>query len=249
MDPTENHDCRGRVAERGGFLNRHPIITIDGPAGSGKSTISKLLASRLCYACLDTGALYRAVAYRLKAGGWNSEGETIANFPSALKVWLRRDETGRVRVMAEGEDLSEKIRTEEIGLLASRISAIPWIREGLLGVQREFGASGGIVAEGRDMGTVVFPDAEVKFFLDASPQERAKRRYSELVGKGEQANMSEIENDLNRRDRQDRERAIAPLVIPEDAVVVDSSNRSIPQVVDFMISIVERSCPLREWCK
>lgn len=227
-------------------MNRHPIITIDGPAGAGKSTISKLLAARLCFICLDTGALYRAVAYRLKGDGWNGETENIRDLSLALKVSLLRDEAGKVRVIAGGEDVSEKIRTEEIGLLASKISAIPRIREGLLGVQREFGTAGGIVAEGRDMGTVVFPDAEVKFFLDASPRERAKRRYSELVGKGEQANLSEIENDLQRRDRQDRERAIAPLVIPADAVVVDSSNRSIPQVVDFMISVVERSCPRRE---
>jgi CMP/dCMP kinase len=230
-------------------LSRRPIITIDGPAGAGKSTISKLLASHLSFICLDTGALYRAVAYRLKGEGWNGEADTIGDLSRALRVSLQRDEAGRGRVIAEGEDVTEKIRTEEISLLASRISAIPRIREGLLGVQREFGVAGGIVAEGRDMGTIVFPDAEVKFFLDASPQERAKRRYSELIGKGEQANLSEIENDLNRRDRQDRERAIAPLVIPADAVVVDSSNRSIPQVVDFMISVVERSCPLREWCK
>lgn len=167
----------------------------------------------------------------------------IGDLSRILKVSLERNEEGSVRVIAEGEDVSEKIRTEEIGLLASRISAIPQIREGLLAVQREFGAAGGIVAEGRDMGTVVFPDAEVKFFLDASPQERAKRRYSELLCKGERVNLSEIENDLHRRDRQDRDRAIAPLVVPTDAVVVDSSNQSIPQVVDFMISIVERSFP------
>jgi cytidylate kinase len=224
-------------------LSRRPIITIDGPAGAGKSTISKLLASRLCFICLDTGALYRAVAYRLKSEGWNGEEGDIGDLSRILKVSLERNEAGSVRVIAEGEDVSEKIRTEEIGLLASRISAIPQIREGLLAVQREFGAAGGIVAEGRDMGTVVFPDAEVKFFLDASPQERAKRRYSEMVCKGERVNLSEIENDLHRRDRQDRDRAIAPLVIPADAVVVDSSNQSIPQVVDFMISVVERSFP------
>jgi cytidylate kinase len=227
-------------------LSRRPIITIDGPAGAGKSTISKLLASRLSFSCLDTGAIYRAVAYRLKAGGWNGGEEPTGGLSRAMEISLQRDEAGTVRVIAEGEDLSDKIRTEEIGLLASKISAIPRIREGLLGVQREFGASGGIVAEGRDMGTVVFPDAEFKFFLDASPLERAKRRYSELLGKGERASLAEIENDLNRRDRQDRERATAPLVIPADAIVVDSSDWSIPQVVDFMISVVERSRLRRE---
>ncbi|MCX5818582.1 MAG: (d)CMP kinase [Deltaproteobacteria bacterium] len=230
-------------------MNRRPIITIDGPAGAGKSTISKILASRLSFICLDTGALYRAVAYRLKSEGWNGETETLGDSCRIPKVSLRRNEAGRVRVIVEGEDVSEKIRTEEIGLLASRISALPQIREGLLVVQREFVVAGGIVAEGRDMGTVVFPDAEVKFFLDASLEERSKRRYSEMDCKGERVNLFEIENDLRLRDRQDRGRSIAPLVIPEDAVVVDSSNQSIPQVVDFMISVIERACPLRECFK
>jgi cytidylate kinase len=230
-------------------LNRRPIITIDGPAGAGKSTVSKLLASRLSFICLDTGALYRAVAYRLKSRGWNGETETIGDSCRIMKVTLRRNEAGHVRVIVEGEDVSEKIRTEEIGLLASRISALPEIREGLLAVQREFAAAGGIVAEGRDMGTVVFPDAEVKFFLDASSEERAKRRYSEMVCKGERVSLSEIESDLLLRDRQDRGRSIAPLVIPADAVVVDTSNQSIPQVVDFMISVIERACSPREFFK
>lgn len=230
-------------------MSRRPIITIDGPAGAGKSTISKLLAFRLSFICLDTGALYRAVAYRLKNEGWNGETSSIGDLSRVLKVSLGRNEEGSVRVIVEGEDVSERIRTEEIGLLASRISAIPQIREGLLPVQREFGASGGIVAEGRDMGTVVFPDAEVKFFLDASLQERAKRRYSEMICKGERVNLPEVENDLHLRDSQDRDRSIAPLVIPADAVVVDSSNQSIPQVVDFMISVIERSWPLRNLFK
>ena len=230
-------------------MNRRPIITIDGPAGAGKSTISKILASRLSFICLDTGALYRAVAYRLKREGWNGKTETIGDSCRILKVSLRKNEAGRVRVNVEGEDVSEKIRTEEIGLLASRISALPQIREGLLAVQREFASAGGIVAEGRDMGTVVFPDAEVKFFLDASLEERAKRRYSEMVCKGERVKLSEIENDLLLRDRQDRGRPIAPLVIPADAVVVDSSSQSIPQVVDFMISVIERDCPFRKCLK
>jgi cytidylate kinase len=226
-------------------LKRRPIITIDGPAGAGKSTVSKLLASRLSFICLDTGALYRAVAYRLKCAGWNGAAETIADSSRPLKISLKHEE-GRVLVIADGEDVSEKIRTEEIGLLASRISALPQIREYLLPVQRELAAAGGVVAEGRDMGTVVFPDAEVKFFLDASVEERAKRRYLEMVSKGERVNLTDIGKDLLLRDRQDRGRSIAPLVIPADAVFVDSSNRSIPQVVDFMMSVVERVYPNRE---
>jgi cytidylate kinase len=226
-------------------LKRRPIITIDGPAGAGKSTISRLLASRLSFICLDTGALYRAVAYRLKCEGWNGAAEAIADSVRPPKISLKH-EAGRVRVVVDGEDVSEKIRTEEIGLLASSISALPQIRESLLSVQRELAAAGGVVAEGRDMGTVVFPDAEVKFFLDASAEERVKRRYLEMACKGERVNLTDIENDLLLRDRQDCGRSIAPLVIPEGAVVVDSSNQSIPQVVDFMMSVVERVCPLRE---
>jgi cytidylate kinase len=194
---------------------------------------------------LDTGALYRAVAYQLKREGWTGATETITDPCRLLKVSLKHEE-GLVRVTVDGEDVSEKIRTEEIGLFASKISAIPNIRKSLLPLQREMAAAGGVVAEGRDMGSVVFPDAEVKFFLDASAAERAKRRFLEMTGKGVQVNLTDIENDLLLRDRQDRERSVAPLIIPAGAVVVDSSNLSIPQVVDFMISVVERVCPIQE---
>ena len=220
-------------------MKRRPIITVDGPAGAGKSTVSKLLASRLSFVCLDTGALYRAVAYRLKYEGWNGSAEAIAD-PIRLPKISFKQGTGCVQVIADGEDVSENIRTEEIGILASKISALPRIREHLLPVQRELAAVGGIVAEGRDMGTVVFPDADVKFFLDASVAERAKRRYLEMIGKGERVNLNDIENDLLRRDRQDRGRSIAPLIIPAEAVIVDSSNQTIEQVVDFMMSVIER---------
>jgi cytidylate kinase len=146
---------------------------------------------------------------------------------------------GQLHVFVDAEDVTGKIRTEEIGIVASKISAVPAVREALLSIQRDISVDGGIVAEGRDMGTVVFPEAEIKFFLDASVKERAKRRYLELIGRGESMSLQDVERDLIRRDRQDRERDIAPLRVPRDATIIDSTDKTIPQVIDIMMGIVE----------
>jgi cytidylate kinase len=219
-----------------------PIITIDGPAGAGKSTISRLLAQRLSFIYLDTGALYRAVAYRLIGKvfpGKEIEMETeLTDLCRCINIVLN-NVGGQLRVIVDGEDVTEKIRTEEIGLFASRVSAVAVVRERLLYVQRDMAAAGRVVAEGRDMGTVVFPDADIKFFLDASVRERTERRYLELIMKGKHACIRDVENDLRLRDRQDRERAIAPLKMPPDAIFIDSTDKSISGVVDIMMGIIE----------
>jgi cytidylate kinase len=220
-------------------MKHRPVITIDGPAGAGKSTISRLLSERLCFVYLDTGALYRAVAYWLFQNGFSENGDELPGQLAQLQVTLN-DVQGQLHVFVGGEDVSERIRTEKIGLLASRISALPAVREALLSVQQGIGASGGVVAEGRDMGTVVFPDAGVKFFLDASVQERAGRRYRELLARGDTPLLSAVEADLRLRDCQDTERSISPLRIPADAVIVDTTTKTIPQVVDFMMGVLER---------
>ena len=220
-------------------MKHEPVVTIDGPAGAGKSTISRQLAERLCFIYLDTGALYRAVAYSLIRKRHSGTEKGLAGMCRDMHVELK-SMAGQLHVLVDAEDVTGKIRTEEIGILASKISAVPAVREALLSIQRDIATDGGIVAEGRDTGTVVFPEAEIKFFLDASVKERAKRRYLELVGRGESTSLQDVECDIVLRDRQDCERAVAPLRVPRDATIIDSTDKTIPQVIDIMMGIVEK---------
>ena len=196
-------------------MEKKYIITIDGPAGAGKSTVSKILAKKLDYIYLDTGALYRALAYKtLKLKISLDEISTLANLCSSTTVVLKNID-GQMKVSVDGEDVEEKIRTEEVGLAASKISTFAVVRERLLNLQREAGVQGGIVAEGRDMGSVVFPHADYKFYLDAKLEERIKRRYEELLGKGTSAEYKAIQKDMLTRDKQDEQRELAPLKAPD----------------------------------
>lgn len=212
-----------------------PVITIDGPAGAGKSTVSKALAARLQFVYLDTGALYRALAYKaLKCRIDVNDPDKLEWLCSNTDVILR-NENGAMKVFVDGEDIGGKIRTEEVGLAASTLSTFPVVRKKLLHLQREAGARGGIVAEGRDMGSVVFPNAEVKIFLDANAEERTRRRHEELVQKNKPAVLSDISRDMQARDQQDSQRKIAPLIAAPDAIIIDSTSLNVSQVVEKIL--------------
>jgi len=216
-----------------------PIVTIDGPSGAGKSTISQLVAARLGYAYLDTGAMYRAVGLKIERAGTDCEdGPALAELLAGINLQLV-PENGETRVVLDDEDVSEAIRTPEMSMVASRVSAIGAVREKLTALQREIGGRGRIVAEGRDMGTVVFPDAAWKFFLDASAEERARRRVLQLQQNGQEVDEAETLALIIKRDHDDSSRALAPLKPAADAVIVDSSKLSIDEVVSFMFEQVE----------
>jgi cytidylate kinase len=223
------------------------IVAIDGPAGAGKSTVARLLAERLGFVLVDTGALYRAVAFAASRRGIGFDDEPAVTAVARDIVDNRRlkfesgasDQGSGVKVVLDGEDVSRDIRTPQMSLGASRVSAIGAVREALLAMQRQAGEEGGVVLEGRDIGTVVFPDAEVKFFLTATSRERATRRHVELSQKGANITYEETLADVLARDRADTDRPVAPLKQADDAVLVDSSDRSVEAIVSEMASIVE----------
>ncbi len=221
-------------------MDRKPIVVIDGPAGSGKSTVSRLLAARLGYLYLDTGALYRTVAYLAGRFGIREEDEAaLVELLRGADIRVRQSVTD-MRVEVGGEDVTAYLREEEVGIRASRISALPGVREMLLPVQRAAGVNGGIVAEGRDVGTVVFPDAAVKFYLDADEEERIASRFREVAAGGGKPKEGKVAEDLRRRDRQDKERRAAPLRPHEKAIIIDTTNMSIPQVVEVMLAHIKK---------
>jgi cytidylate kinase len=216
---------------------REPVITIDGPAGAGKSTAARELARRLGYRLLDTGAMYRALAWAVREAGIPAEdGPALRALLERTTVELRDD-----RVLVNGRDVTGEIRTPAIGELTSLLTMLRAVRDKLTPVQRALAARGGVVLEGRDTGSVVCPDAEVKFYLDADLDARARRRQEELAERGERLDLAAVREDVARRDRQDMGRAIAPLVCPADAVVVDTTGLGEDVVVERLLEAVERA--------
>ena len=210
---------------------KNVIITVDGPSGAGKGTLCYALAEKLGFDFLDSGAIYRITALDALKKQVNLENEdAVAEVGRNLNVQFVPD-NGEVNVILDGENVGDQIRTAEAGQNASKVAAFPKVREALLQRQRNFACEKGLVADGRDMGTIVFPEAQIKLFLDASAEERAKRRVKQLQLKGFNANFERILGEIKERDYRDRNRAVAPLVPAKDALVLDSTHLSIDEVI------------------
>ena len=220
-------------------------VAIDGPAGAGKSTIAKKVAKELGFIYVDTGALYRSIGYFvLKNGGDVENAESVVSFLSKINAEIKYID-GVQHVFINGEDVSDKIRTEEISTAASKVSAIPKVREFLLSLQRDFAKKYNVVMDGRDIGTVVLPNAQVKIFLTASADVRASRRYKEQVERGLDVNYDDILADIKERDYRDEHREIAPLKCAQDGVYLDSSDFSIEENVDAVLKIVNEKTNIK----
>ena len=219
---------------------RKLIVAIDGPAGAGKSTVAKRLAKELGYTYMDTGAMYRAFAWKVRQKGIDLEDrEKLSAALRQTKIELL-EQDGNLTVHLDGDDVTAQIRTPELSQRASKVSALKPVRERMVELQRAMGARGGVVAEGRDIGTVVFPQAEVKIFLTAGPAERARRRFEELRGQAKQVTMEETLEEMAERDRRDQEREVAPLRPAEDAIAIDSTGSSADEVLERIMREIKK---------
>jgi cytidylate kinase len=220
-------------------LKKKLVITIDGPAGAGKTTVSKALADRLRYIYVDTGALYRGVAYEAKKSGISAyDDDNLEILCRKLDLKFIKRESG-TRLFSADSDITDFIRTPEISMMASAVSARPVVRQALLEMQRKMGAQKAAVFEGRDMGTVVFPDADIKFFLTADLKARAFRRYKELAGIRPQP-LEDVEKDMKQRDENDSTREVAPLKPAHDAILIDSSDIPAEAIIEKMLSCINK---------
>jgi cytidylate kinase len=216
------------------------VIAIDGPSGAGKSTAARLLAKQLGYIYIDTGAMYRAVGWKAKREGIDPADEgKLEALCARTEVTIKQDDNDP-RFFVDGIDVTREIRTPEMGMMASLVSKSPAVRARLLLLQRELGKDGGVVMDGRDIGTVVFPDANIKFYLDASAEERGKRRYLELKAMGMDVDCSRITREIKDRDQQDSGRELAPLKKANDAFLIDSTTLGIDEMLDRMLSAIEK---------
>lgn len=214
------------------------IIAIDGPSGAGKSTLAKRLAKVLNFVYLDTGAMYRALALKVLRQGIDlADDAGLARLIASTQIDLT-ERDGRLEVWLDGDDVAAHIRTPEVSQMASKVSALPAVRSRMAELQRAMGRRGSVVAEGRDIGTVIFPEAEVKVFLDASVCERARRRYDELRAAGRTVDLAETRRDIEERDKRDSERDVAPLRKAEGALVIDSSNAGADAVAAMVLSYI-----------
>jgi CMP/dCMP kinase len=215
------------------------VIAIDGPAAAGKSTAGKALAARLGYLYIDTGALYRAVAWLAdRKGIADAPADAVGRLVRAADIRPEGDPSG-LRVLVDGRDVTGEIRTEHMSQLSSRLSAFPEVRAALLELQRRLGDDGGVVMDGRDIGTVIFPGADAKFFVHASPEARARRRYEELRARGARVEETDVRAELEERDRRDAGRDVAPLKAAADAVTIDTTALTPDEVLDRMLAVVQ----------
>lgn len=220
---------------------RQPIVAIDGPVGAGKSTVARAVAQRLRFRYVDTGAMYRSVAWAALQHGIDlANKQAVTALAKSLQIDFVSDPAGQ-RILVDGTDVTEKIRTPEVSDGASVVSVFPGVRDAMVAIQRGLGGEGGVVMEGRDIGTVVFPDAEVKVFLDASLDERARRRFEELRARGAAVHLEAVRKAEEERDRRDRTRDHSPLRAAADAVVIDSTGIPADEVVARIVQLVRRS--------